>query len=46
MCPNTSFSLTTYSLSRYNVKGELDWFNYCKAGGGGGGGSQSIHFNV
>ena len=29
MCPNTSFSLTTCSLGRYNVKGELDCFN-CK----------------
>ena len=45
MCPNTCFSRTTYSLSRCNVKGELDCFN-CKAGGGGGGGSQIIHFNV
>ena len=31
MCPNTCFSRTNYSLSRYNVKGELDFFN-CKAG--------------
>ena len=27
MCPNTCFSRTTCSLSRYNVKGELDCFN-------------------
>ena len=31
MCPNTSFSWTTCSLSRYNVKGELDCLN-CKTG--------------
>ena len=31
VCPNTSFSRTTCSLSRYNVKGELDCFN-CKTG--------------
>ena len=29
MCPNTCFSRTTCSLTRYNVKGELDYFN-CK----------------
>ena len=32
MCLNTCFSRTTYSLSRYNVKGELDCLN-CKVGG-------------
>ena len=32
MCPNTCFSRTTYSLNRYNVKGEIDCFN-CKARG-------------
>ena len=31
MCPNTPFSRTTCSLSRYNMKGELDCFN-CKTG--------------
>ena len=31
VCPNTSFSRTACSLSRYNVKGELDCFN-CKTG--------------
>ena len=31
MCPNTCFSRTTCSLSRYNVEGELDCFN-CKMG--------------
>ena len=41
MCPNTCFSRTTCSLSRYNVKGELDCFN-CRTGGF----SQIIHFNV
>ena len=29
MCPNTSFSRSTCSLSRYNVKGDLDCIN-CK----------------
>ena len=33
MRPNTCFSRTTYSLNRYNVKGELDCFN-CKTRGG------------
>ena len=31
LCPNTCFSSTTCSLSRYNVKIELDCFN-CKTG--------------
>ena len=31
LCPNTCFSRTTCSLSRYNVKIELDCFN-CKTG--------------
>ena len=31
MCPNTCFSRTTCSLSRYNVKFELVCFN-CKTG--------------
>ena len=31
MCPNTCFSCTACSLSRYNVQGELDCFN-CETG--------------
>ena len=31
VCPNTCFSRTTCSLSRYKVKIELDYFN-CKTG--------------
>ena len=31
MCPNTRFSRTICSLSKYNVKCELDCFN-CKTG--------------
>ena len=32
VCPNTCFSRTTCSLSRHNLKCELDCFN-CKTGG-------------
>ena len=41
MCPNTCFSCTACSLSRYNVRGELDCLN-CETGIL----SQIIHFNV
>ena len=35
MCPNTSFSHTTCSLSRYNVKGEYIVLTARRGGGGG-----------
>ena len=41
MCPNTCFSRTTYSLSRYYVK--VNWIVLTARPGGG---SQIIHFNI